>query len=72
MIAAGRYDVDRMAVVGSILLMISAACLSAACASAGRNRPSVLQSTPAAEHGGVPPGSWERVEGREAGLRCPA
>jgi hypothetical protein len=51
----------------SILLMLSAACWSTACASIGRNRSGLVRGLPAVSRGGVIPGSQEKLEALPAG-----
>jgi hypothetical protein len=51
----------------SILLVLSATSLTAACASTGSHWSSLVQSPPSARHAGVIPGSRERIEALQTG-----
>jgi hypothetical protein len=51
----------------SMLLVLSATCLTAACASAGRHWSGLVQGPPSAGHGGVIPGSRERIDALQPG-----
>jgi hypothetical protein len=51
----------------SILLVLSATCLTAACASTGRHWSGLVQGPPSARHTGVMPGSREGIEALQPG-----
>ncbi len=51
----------------SILLVLSATSLTAACASIARHGSGLVQTSPSARHGGVIAGSWEKVEALQPG-----
>jgi len=67
MIIGARPEVGPMAVFASILLTMSVALSTAACASASPDRSRLPQLRPPGRIAGVIPGSWERIQGLQLG-----